>query len=135
MINFVVQEFVPPEIYTVSGEATIHLIHPAMIAFIESLRANLGKPITINNWHRGGPFKYRGFRPENCGVGAGHSAHLIGKALDFDVEGSSSETVREYLVANKNKYPMITRLEDSVNWVHADCMPIDPLPRIHIFMP
>jgi hypothetical protein len=135
MEHFVVQEFVPPEVYEKTGEPSIQLIDPAMTAFIQSIREDLGKPITINNWHKGGQFKYRGFRPEGCGVGAGHSAHLSGKALDFDVEGYLADEIREYLVANKDKYPMITRLEDAVNWVHADCLPIGSLSRIHIFAP
>ena len=49
------------------------------------------------------------------------SPHFLGKAIDFDVMGRTSEEVRQWLVNNKGAIPYPIRLEKNVNWVHMDC--------------
>lgn len=133
--NFIAQEFVPPETYTILGDDSIKLIHPEMLIFIQRLRNDLGVPIIINNWHKGGNFKYRGYRPAGCGVGNSSSQHATNpaNALDFDVVGFTADTVRKYLQTNNSRYPMITRIERDVNWVHVDRKDIGSLSKIHLF--
>uniref|UniRef100_A0A6M3LGB1 Peptidase n=1 Tax=viral metagenome TaxID=1070528 RepID=A0A6M3LGB1_9ZZZZ len=48
------------------------------------------------------------------------SAHVLGAALDFDVEGMSSEGVRNWLYEHALELPYPIRLEMKVDWVHLD---------------
>lgn len=56
------------------------------------------KPIIINDWHKGGSFSQRGLRCNMCEL-VKHkntvylSAHLLGKAIDFNVQGLTSSEV------------------------------------------
>lgn len=135
MHHFITKEFVPPEIYASEGDRAIGRIDPRMVEFIEKLRTDLDRPITINNWHLGKSFKYRGFRPEGCGVGVPGGQHYLGRALDFDVEGMSAMDVRLYILGRLDQYPQVTRMEDDVKWVHVDCKDIGDKKRIQLFKP
>lgn len=120
--NFVIQEFVPPEIYSIYGSKSIWFIDPDMIAVAQKLRDDLGKPITINNWHTGGQYKNSGFRMPDTLVGGKLSQHKFGRALDIKVKGMSAESVREYIRENYYLYDeVITTIEkDTPTWVHID---------------
>ena len=118
--HFIIKEFVPPEIWNIEGEQSILHLDEKIIITIEQIREFFNRPITINDWCYGGKFKYRGFRPESCNVGATHSMHRIGKALDFDVQGIVAENVRKEIVKNSFRFPFLKRMEKNVNWVHID---------------
>lgn len=63
------------------------------------------------------------------------SAHLLGKAFDFDVKGWSASKTRKWIVANENLFPFKIRLEDGVNWVHLDTIDEPQNPKIYLFQP
>lgn len=130
MKYFKVQEFVPQEIYQKFGDSSIYKINPKIIMAIEIVREYFNNPITINNWHIGGQFQYRGYRPDNYENKASKSAHYLGMAVDFDVKGFESEEIRNEIIKNYKKFPFITRMEHidtktgkPINWVHIDIMP------------
>ena len=66
------------------------------------------------------------------------SAHIFGKAVDFDVSGMTAIEVRKWIVNNPNKLPHKVRLERNangkpINWVHLDVMSDDSKPKVYQF--
>lgn len=124
--GFVVQEFVPPDVYSLLGDKAIRLIDPAVLAILAQIRADYG-PLIVNNWHTGGTFKYRGFRPLNCREGAPLSMHREGKAIDCHSPRIPVEQMRREVIAKaKTQHPvysLIGAIEDGVNWLHFDTRP------------
>lgn len=118
---FCVQEYVPPEIYKKLGDKAILLIDRRVLKTDDELRRFFGKPITINNWHRGGNRKYSGFRPAGCKVGARYSQHKYGRASDKLVSGMTAQEVRDAVIKNIGLFPHISVIENSVEWLHTDC--------------
>jgi len=119
--NFSIQEFVDPITYTDFGEKSWQIFDDRIILSIQKLRDYFDKPITINNWFSGGQFKFRGFRPPSCTIGAIVSAHRFGRAIDFDVAGMKAEEVRQVIIQKHEElFPLIMRMEAGVNWVHID---------------
>ena len=120
MKNFIIKEFVPPEIWEVESEKSLNHIDARILESIEQIRTHFGSPVIINNWCYGGQFKYRGYRPAECTIGAAKSLHRSGRALDFDVVGLAAQDVRAEILKNEKKFPHIKRMETGVNWVHID---------------
>ncbi len=123
-LYFKIQELVDPVTYESMGENAWSLFDTTLLSTLDRLRDRYKVPITINNWANKvpNPFKYRGFRPSDCEVGAKLSAHRRGQAVDFDVYGMDAEKVRADLLANQEHIDImfITRIETGVTWVHID---------------
>jgi hypothetical protein len=89
-----------------------------------------GEPIIPSNLpdHPDGLYSERGLRCNVCNTvikktNAGIiylSAHPLGKADDYTVQGRPSEEVRQYLIQNKKIVPFPFRLEKGTSWVHQD---------------
>jgi len=121
--HFDIREFVPPETWSAYGEHSIKFIDSRILVLLEKIRELCGgKSITANNWHYAGKYRYRGYRPADCKVGALKSMHRLGKAVDFDVKGMSAEQVRGVIRMNQVELMRLglTRIEAGVNWVHID---------------
>lgn len=123
--DFVIQELVPPETYAELGEKAWGLFDKRILIALSTIRQKNGVAVTVNNWHLGGPFRYRGWRPKDCPVGAPLSAHKDGKAIDCGIAGKTPEESRQWIRDNHNEpgINLITRIERGVNWLHIDCMP------------
>jgi hypothetical protein len=52
--------------------------------------------------------------------GAANSAHLYGKACDFDVDGLSCDEVRKLIVPKLEVWNMRCEKLDGASWVHLD---------------
>lgn len=85
------------------------------------------KPITINTWHKGGSFTQRGLRCNMCQLVKDKSsvyisAHLLGEAIDFNVQGCTTEDVYEAIRNNVDEFEYPIRMEiTGGNWNHIDC--------------
>lgn len=124
--NFDIREFVPPDVYDFHGAESELLLDARLPILMEKIRSLCGnKPIIINTWAWGGRFKYRGYRPPDCTVGAPRSMHKQGKAVDFDVKGLTAEQVRGVIRLNQIELMKLglTRMETGVSWVHIDLKP------------
>ena len=132
---FDVKELVDQETYELLGENAIKLFNKDLLIAIDTLRETYGSPITINNWHRGGMFSQRGFRSSNSKVGSKTSQHRFGNAFDLTVTNATAGAIRTHILANKDKYPGINRMEDDVSWVHCDAHPDYKNKRIYLFKP
>lgn len=123
--SFVVQEFINPDAYALIGDESISLIDSRLIGIAQWIRDDIGKSITINNWHNGGKFKESGLRDKNTGTGAKGSQHKLGKAIDPKVEGMTGKKWYDYVKKNASQlYALgVRRIEHyslATTWCHID---------------
>lgn len=124
---FDVRELVCTHVYTRFGESSWQFLRTELLANILFLREHIGKPFTVNTWHRNGKFDERGYRCNMCSIVREKtksmqlyvSAHTNGSAVDFDVQGMTAEEVRNVIRSVTLPYP--ARIERDVSWVHLDC--------------
>lgn len=140
---FKIEELVGPRTTQRYGDRALRFFDLRLLETIITARELLKKPITVNNWHNGGQFSQRGLRTniqqivkdKSDGNKLYISAHILGKALDFDVQGMTAGQVREWFVANSHLMPYKIRLEDGVTWVHLDVTWEDKNPPVYLFNP
>jgi len=143
---FKAYELVDETVYKKYGEASFKFIDTNILWFLLIVREGLGLPMTINTWKSGGKFSQRGLRTNICSIVRKKvekmllylSAHLFGKAVDFDVKGMKAEDVRMWIKDNPDLFPFKIRLEHKmkgvpINWVHADVIDEDKNPDIYLF--
>ena len=123
--HFDIREFVGPETFEKWGSKSIDLFDPKLIDIAEFLRTDIGKPVTINNWHIGGQYHESGLRSPETKTGAKLSAHKIGKAIDPKVKDYDGERWYAYVKSNAKKlYELgLRRIEDrkiATTWCHMD---------------
>ena len=135
MKHFQLQELVSKETFDAMGEDAWHLFSAEALIALDDLRDFFGLPITVNDWAEGGEFQWRGYRtPEKAtALGSPNSRHRFGDAFDCDIRGVTADHARAMIIAAKNNPYLIRiqRLEEGVNWVHFDLMPVAK--RIHLF--
>lgn len=137
---FSIQDLVDKTVFDKFGQTAWKFIDKDLLACLLIIREKLGKPITINNWHKGGQFSQRGLRTNISPMVKGKtslylSAHLFGKGVDFDVAGMTAVEVRAWIVANAALFPCKIRLERNmagkpINWVHLDTLAGESDPKI-----
>ena len=139
---FDLQELVCKHIYNKYGQSAWDFFDKDFLAVLLYIRENLGKAIYVNNWQlKDGELTQRGLRCQHCQMvkdktkdGKPYmSAHLFGKALDFDVKGMTAEDVRQWIIAHKADLPHPVRLEDKVSWVHLDVRYDDTEKMVYLF--
>jgi hypothetical protein len=118
---FTLQEVLPPEIYNPMlpvKDKLWGIFDQRILIAADQVRERYGKMI-CNTWYTVGCFRYRGYRPADCDVGAKLSQHKLGCALDLGPVELSPEEIRTDL----KKHPIegITRIENGVGWLHIDC--------------
>jgi hypothetical protein len=140
---FSIRELVDEEVFNRFGNGAWRFLDDKLLDCLLIIRRNLRKPITVNNWAWGGQFSQRGLRHNNSPMvkkktKAYLSAHCLGKAVDFDVEGMTAIEVREWIVANSELFPCNLRLENLLNgkpisWCHLDVIQDDSKPKVFLF--
>ena len=73
---FSIKEFVPPEIYNQFSDKAWQFIDPRVTLLADFIRDYFGKPMTINDWYRGGTLTLRGFRPPDRKSTRLNSSHI-----------------------------------------------------------
>lgn len=106
---------------------------------LDDLRDFFIHPMTVNNWHSGGQFQFRGYRPPTYkpGVTPG-SYHRMGMAFDFDVKDHTATEARKLIIGSaKVNNPLtmkVQRMEDNVTWLHCDTGKVpEGQPRPYLF--
>ena len=130
---FDIRELVGPRTFKKHGHRSWKFFRTDALHALLIVREGIGKPITLNNWHRGGRFTQRGLRTNIQGIFKGFfrrgvlylSAHVLGCGFDFDVRGMSANQVRQWIVENKHRFPFKIRLERKlrgkfISWTHLD---------------
>ena len=136
MKYFQIQELVDRNTYMKYGERAWMVFNPKALEALDGLREYFGVPVIVNNWWQNqntSIMQYRGFRPQDCPVGAEHSEHKLGNAFDCTVGNYSAEHIRKKIIENEDDPLLcrIMRLEANVNWVHFDCKEVKN--RIYVF--
>lgn len=126
--NFIIQEFVPKIIFDTYGEKSVWFINPTMVGIAQKLRTDTGKVVTVNNWHSGGTFTLRGYRPPNTAIGARYSQHKLGNAIDINIAGMEEREVYDFIISRWDDYAAagLTTIENpsfTPGWLHLDCRP------------
>jgi len=122
--NFILQEFVPKEIYSKWGEKSIWFVPKRNILLAQFFRDRFGHT-TVNDWHNGGQYNYSGFRPPECKVGAELSQHRFCNADDFKFSKVTIQEVYEDVIKNFDLYSKygLTTIENitaTLTWLHCD---------------
>lgn len=141
MKHFKTQELVGKQAYQLHGERAIRFLDEKLLTCLSIIREQLNRPITVNNWHIGGLFEQRGLRDNTQEIVRAKtmqgklylSAHVLGKAVDFDVKGMSAQEVREWIIDNEDLFPCKIRLEKGVDWVHLDVISEQKNPKVYQF--
>lgn len=129
--HFVMQEFLPEAEYLtimkyeneeLRLKAFYSLIDRRIVKLAEFYREYFKVPVIINNWHTGGTYTLRGWRPKNCPIGAINSMHKQGKAFDCDIKGLNVQEVRKIIMLNEELFYKagLRRIESDVTWLHSD---------------
>lgn len=137
------RNYVPPDIFKVFGSKSCQFIDPKLIKIHEFLLQYFGVDVIINNYHKGGVLKERGYRVPNSLTGAPLSQHRFGRAIDITVSGLQSETAWNRIMADSLLFIQIgvTTIEDIKftargNWVHLDCRTLDhEITSLNIVLP
>lgn len=122
--HFVLQEFLPRQIYEQITPATMWkgwmMLDERMLRHADQCREAFG-PLTINNWHIGGNRNESGLRISGMATYNPFSQHSFGRAFDCVSKVKTGEEMRQYILANKDKFPYVTRMEIGTSWLHSDC--------------
>lgn len=143
---FDIRELVGKPAYNKHGDRAWKFFDFRLLETLLIVRIGLGRSITINNWKWGGKFQQRGLRTN---IGAivlkmirrmklYLSGHVLGMAVDFDVEGMTAQEVRQWLVDNQDLLPYKIRLERKLNgkyisWTHMDLIWEAKNPKVYLF--
>ena len=130
---FKIQELISEAVYKKYGEKSWEFIDTKLIKVLDLLREHFGKPITVNNWCFGGNLNQRGLRANKDELVVNKkdyyiSQHCLGKAVDFNVKGMTAQEVYEEILKNKDKFYLISRIEnikDTPTWTHIDVANVD----------
>jgi hypothetical protein len=123
--HFDLAELVCEHVYNKYGVFAWNFFDVKLLITLDSIRDRINKAIHVNDWQVHGTFTQRGLRCPECSIVKSKtelymSAHTIGKAADFTVEGLLAEETRAWLIQHENWWPYPFRLESGVNWVHCD---------------
>lgn len=135
--HFTLFELVCPHVLAKYKDQSWQFIDSRLILNLDTIRERLNKPIYVN---RAG-LTQRGLRCPQCQIvrdkfEAGvlyMSAHTMGKAVDFDVDGMEAEEVRNWLAGHGSYLPYPIRVENDVNWVHIDVFPNNDNVKVYFF--
>ncbi len=139
--GFTIAELVCPEVYHRFGERAWMFFDTKLLIVLSQIRERINKQIFVNNWQVHGTYTQRGLRCNLCSIVQSKtdsgvlymSAHRLGKAVDFDVEGLVAEEVRQWIIKNKTIWAYPLRLEEDVNWVHMDLFDTDNDQKVTMF--
>ena len=124
--HFSIEEFVTPRHVEVFGKSARWHISDWQIETANLIRDVFdNRPMTINSWQWGGGLKNRGTRLPNSPIGSFYSQHKLAMAIDFNIEGYSSEECYKALLSishtliNKG-ITTIESLDFTPEWIHLD---------------
>lgn len=131
--NFHIKELVCQHCYNKFKEKAWQFLSTELLSTLYVLRYIIfNKPITVNTWHKGGSFTQRGLRCNMCQLVKDKkqvyiSAHMLGNAIDFNVEDLTYTEVNQVIKDNVDKFEYPIRLESNTNgWSHIDTyQPVD----------
>lgn len=140
---FKLGEFVSGDVLDKYGDRAWDFLDTNMLDAILIIRRLADKPITVNTWLTGGKFSQRCLRENTCQIVEDKtfadsiylSAHVLGKAIDFDISGMDADAARMFIHSISSHFTFKIRLEAGVSWVHLDVIDTPKNPKIYEFLP
>ncbi len=139
---FGIRELVGKRALNKYGERAWRFLDPKALHALLIVREGINRRITVNSGNR----QQRGLRTNIQQIVRNKSiknrlyisAHVQGKAFDFDVEGMTAVEVRRWILNNSKLFPFKIRLENNKNgnpisWVHLDTHWEAKNPLIYLF--
>lgn len=132
---FDIVELVCPHTYNKWKDRSWQFLDTAFLHNLLVLRRDIIKQsMYCNNWDKQGQFSQRGLRCNLCQIVKDKkdvylSAHVLGKAGDFDVKSMTAEQARGLILDHQDMLPYPFRLEGKVGWLHFDSL--DTMNGIH----
>lgn len=131
--NFKIQELVCSHCYDKFKDKSWQFLSTEILSILYTLRYEIFNcPIVVNTWAMKGTLSQRGLRCNRCPLVKDKksiylSAHALGKALDFNVEGYTIEETYKKIKDNVDKFEYPIRLEsNTTTWIHIDTIqPVD----------
>lgn len=129
---FKLSELVCPHCIKSFGNNAWQFLSTELLSTIYILRTKVvNKPMIVNT--ASGSLTQRGLRCNICQLCRNKtsknriymSAHNLGKAIDFTVNGVPAEQIRDMIRSNINEFEYPIRIEKDVNWVHVDTYTTD----------
>jgi len=138
---FSLDELVCEDVFNTYGERAWMFFDSRLLIMLDTIRDRIGKPIFVNDWLIHGQHSQRGLRCFRCDIVKAKikademymSAHCLGKAADFDVQGLIAEEVRQWIIQHQSWWPYPIRLEKSVTWVHIDSFDSGTDQKVYLF--
>lgn len=137
---FSIQELVSPVVYNKWGQQAWMFFDEEILRELDYIREQLGAPIIINNWHKGGSLKQCGLRSNMDEIPKTKtlknnlylSAHCMSKGFDLHNGFGNHRKLYDliYELIKKKKLKHFKRLENFNNtlvWVHVDCFQSDTI--------
>ena len=125
--NFSIKELVCSHCYEKFKESAWQFLSTELLSTLYTLRYVIfDKPMTVNTWYNGGSLSQRGLRCNMCQLVRDKksvyiSAHILGKAIDFNVAGYTTEQIYDKIRKNIDKFEYPIRMEiTGGNWNHVD---------------
>ena len=121
--NIWLWELMPQKIYEQYGAKCIWFIDSKIPRLAQFIRDWFGRPIILNTWKNSGQSEYRGYRPKYCEIGAEHSQHRFGRAIDFTIPGKRPEEIHRTIQDNYERFNdagLTTIEKDTPTWTHVD---------------
>lgn len=124
---FDVKELVCDHTYDRFGERSWQFLDTNYLHALLIVRRDILKTPMVCNVYRN-DLTQRGLRCNRCYEVRSKpycylSAHCLGKAGDFTVQGMSAYEAREHIKRNADLLPCPVRLEKDVSWLHLDVLP------------
>lgn len=125
--NFKIQELVCRHCYERFGDNAWQFLSTELLSTLYILRYKVfNKPMIINDWAMGGKLSQRGLRCNMCPIVKNKnriylSAHILGKAIDFNISGLSTKQIYDQIRKNIDLFEYPIRIEaNSTSWNHVD---------------
>jgi hypothetical protein len=126
--SFDCREFIPKEAWNFwqnrdgNGDLGMRFINIKIPILMQFLRDSYGKPIIINNWHVGGNLDGRCYRLPDDNAYTLYSDHSRGDAVDFNVEGLTSDQVYQDMLykysADLIRLGVTSMEQNTEGWTH-----------------
>ncbi|TNE75521.1 MAG: hypothetical protein EP334_10150 [Gammaproteobacteria bacterium] len=135
--HFDIRELVPEQEYRAYGEACWWFLDVRMLMTLDALRERYGL-VVVNTWHSPVLQQHYGYRHQSgfrnrhqyasmADYLKSHSQHKYGRAADCLIPSTTAAQVRKDVLENPDWFPLITAIEDGVNWFHFDVRNCEPV--------